>query len=517
MNPYVAITTMNVGGREFVLAEVARGMGKLGVFRATTTVSTATDVFFIDDEPIINIYNPYTPGDTSNKVVHQISAPEKSSDPAMARFAAAVDNYYLYEQGLARSLIPVLELLSPGLYVIHEAQVHPSNGDGKFFWTAYTSPYEVLGTSDKNSAIGHSNFTPGFLVPTRHPADFRMQRVLNYEEDLKKGKPLAGLTYHVSGMFSALLHGHHAATAALLHDLTFKCLMIEPLNGFLYNNHDGIAGLGQATGKAPGKIGDDNRKIVALTCPFVNIPLEELPDDSLERFLLQRKSVKPATFHEIKPKMMKSARTITKRAFPMAIYDKAQQLPNHTMVENAATIDYLSEEQLEALLAGEVKYNDEYIISSNLHTSVSAACNYLHVLDFERFMSFAIAILKNENLVSLHKYIAERLFIIIHPAVYDFFKARIADGMAKAVAEGANIEEGNGDIVYEAGLKYMNRWDEHMEKRKIAESSYTDKRNRQDMNKRKITEGKGIASLEAAAKGIGLGPKDVNPDRKGGL
>jgi hypothetical protein len=92
MSPYVAITTMNVGGREFILAEVARGMGKLGTYRHTTTMSTSTDVFFIEDEPVISLFNPSTFSETTNKIVHQVSAPERNAEPALVRFAAAVDN-----------------------------------------------------------------------------------------------------------------------------------------------------------------------------------------------------------------------------------------------------------------------------------------------------------------------------------------------------------------------------------------------------------------------------------------
>ncbi|MCL1832638.1 MAG: hypothetical protein FWG45_07010 [Oscillospiraceae bacterium] len=507
MSPYVAITTMNVGGREFILAEVARGMSKLGTYRHTTTSGTSTDVFFIEDEPIINLFNPYIVSDSTEKIVHQIGAPEKTAAPAMARFAAAIDNYYVYEQGLARSVQPVLELLCPGLYVVHESEVHPSDGDGRFFWTAYAAPRELLGTAEKNSIIGHANYTPGFLLPTRHSADFRMPKMLHYEEALQKGRQLAGISYHVAGMFSALLEGHHAATAALNNDAPFKCLMIEPLNGILYNDTDGIEGLGKATGKVPTKREHDNEHIIALTCPFVNIPLEELPDESLERFLIARKSVKPSTFSIIRPKMGKFTHTISKRAFPVAIYDKVRQLPNHTMVAEAASIDYLSEEQLEALSQGEVKYADEYIISSNLHTSISAACGYLQVVDFRRFMEFSIGILKNEKLALVHKFVAERLYDIIHPEVYAFFKACIKESMLKAVRAGRpmdEMDEVRTDVIFAVAMKYMKNWEEHMDKRKIAENSYDKQRNRQNQNKQKIKTGQGIATLEAAAKGFGL-------------
>jgi hypothetical protein len=196
--------------------------------------------------------------------------------------------------------------------------------------------------------------------------------------------------------------------------------------------------------------------------------------------------------------MNKIVRSVSKRAFPVAIYDKAAQLPNSAMVEEAAAVDYLSEEQLAALADGEVKWGDEYIISSNLHASIDAACSYLQILEFERFLTFAIAVLKSDKLIVVHKYVAERLFGIIHPKVYEFF----ANCLKDAVDAGAEIDEGGG-VLADVSRKYMIRWNDHMEKRQLAENSYETQRNKQDMNKKKIAEGMGIATLEAAVRGIG--------------
>ncbi|MCL1881042.1 MAG: hypothetical protein FWF76_02560 [Oscillospiraceae bacterium] len=512
MTPYVSVTTMNIGGREFILAEVARGMGKLGTFRYATTTNTATDVFFIEQEPILNIFNPNTANDNVNKYIHQISSPEKESDPVIARFSAAIDNYYLYEQGLARSVLPVLEMLNPGLYVVHEAQIHPTDGAGKYFWTAYPTQRPVLGSANKNAVINENNFTPSFLMPTRQPYDFRSAKMLSREEEYRKGKPFAGLSYHVTGMFSALLDGHHAATAALHNDVSFRSLMIEPLTGIMYNNHENLGLSGSGKGAS---FHDEKRKIVALTCPFVNIPLEELPDDSLERFLLARKNVKPTAFSEIKPKMNKLARSISKRAIPIAVYDKASQLPTTNMAEAASAVDTISNEQLDALIAGQVKYDDEYIISSNLNSSIDIACNHLQVNDFERFLKFAISILQNVELLTIHKFVAERLFAVIHPSIYEYFQTCYEEGLSKFGVIATEFDSVSGDnseptpeenkakIVFEVARKYMTKWDEHLEKRRIAEDSYNLKRTKQDKNKKKITEGKGIATLEAAVRGIG--------------
>ncbi|MDR0223034.1 MAG: hypothetical protein LBI38_05840 [Oscillospiraceae bacterium] len=479
MNSVVVSTTLEIDGREFLLADVSKGTGQVGIFKGNNAPGSDTDVFFVESEPIFSIGKQNNLDPAADKLVAQISGIEKCSDVVKSRFSVVGDNFFLYGQGLARSAVPVLELLSEGLYVVHESRMIPSDGAGNFFWNAYNVRHEVAGTADRNSVIGDANFSPCFLIPCEQAASYQPNKMTALQERIRKGKVSGGVAYHVSGMFSALLDGHHTATACLLNDKDFKCLVIEPLTGVIYGAEDG----------------GGRKKIVALSCPYVKIPLDALPENTLERFLITRKYARPDTYGEIKSKMSRSVKTASKRAFPAAVYEKAAQLPDSAMVESTSGVNSLSEEQLNALLAGEVKYEDKYIISNNYYNSVITACNYLQTADFGRFLPFALDILKNEDLSAAHKYVAERLLNIMHPAVYGYFSSVAAE---KAEQDG---------FVAEIAHKYVQRWNEHKERLRQEEETEMYARKKQLESMQSASESKGLATLEAAVRDIGKMPK----------
>ncbi|MCL1789684.1 MAG: hypothetical protein FWG33_04925 [Oscillospiraceae bacterium] len=489
MNQNIITTHMNINGRAFVLAEVSRGMGHIGVLRYSTEAYTATDFFYVEDEPIIKVVNPNISDKHADKDIMQISGTEKCSDAIKARLTASAENLFRYNQDLARSASPVLELLNPGLYVIHESQMHPSDGNGNFFWNNYCIKKSIRGSSDRNSSIGDANFSPCFLLPTITTPSFQSKKMYEFTDKLKDGRQLGGIAYHIAGMFSALLQGHHEVTAALMNNSDFKCIVIEPLTDVVYDS----------SGK-----NNEEPKIIALSCPYINIPLKDLSEKALERFLITRKHIKPAAFSEIKSKTTKYVRIVSKRAFPGIAYEKAEQLPTCAMVETSSGIDFVSEEQLEALLAGEVKYtitdeegNEEsrLIFSSNYYSSVVTVANYLQVNHFSRFLTFAIELLKKEELTSVHKFIAERLLGIMHPAVHEYFL-----GITQQT-------EQTEVIIADIAHSYMLLWQEHIERQQGEEESYHMKQRKNKKTIQAITEAKGIASLEAAVRSIGDMPR----------
>jgi hypothetical protein len=486
MSQNVTITPMNIDGREFILAEVSRGMGQIGVFRHMSTKTTALDVMFIEKEPILKIFNNRTTDEYHSKSILQISGAEKAPDFIQARLTAAVDNLFNYTQGLARSATPVLELLCPGLYVVHESQMHPSDGSGGFFWNAYSTKREFAGSSDKNQVIGNGNYSPCFLIPTYQPAGFQAKKMYTESDKYKTGEKLRGVAYHVSGMFSALLTGHHAATAALLNDTDFRCMVIEPLSGVVYN---------EAEKKA------QKRKVIALSCPYVNIPLEDMPDATLERFLVTRKHIKPVAFTEIKAKLGKVIRTVSKKAFPAAVYEKAEQLPDTSLVESAADINHLTGEQLTALLDSRVKVNDDdpdFIVSSNHYSSIVSAANFLQTVDFNRFLGFAVEILEREDLSVAHKYIAERLLTIMHPDIFQFFNAAVE-------AADSNAQE---NVILEVARKYVIRWRDYSRRKQDAADSLVKAKQKKAEDLQAIAEAKGIQTLEAAVRTVADIPRN---------
>ncbi|MCL1866841.1 MAG: hypothetical protein FWF82_05475 [Oscillospiraceae bacterium] len=480
MNPNVSITAMNIDGREFILAEVSRGMNQIGVFKYNSGLYSSVDVFFIEDEPIIKISNSSRiPDDSKSKQVIQVSGAEKCSDFIHTRISAAIDNYFNYSQGLMRSSIPILEMLSPGLYIVHESQMFPSDGSGNFFWNSYNNSRELYGSAVRNSIIGDKNYSPCFMIPSQQPSNFHAKKLYTCTDRIRNGVPAAGIAYHVSGMFSALLGGHHAATAAAANDADFKCLVVEPLQGVIYGGTDRNA---------------KTRKITALTCPFINIPIESLPENALERFLITRKQAKPVEFPVIKAKISKSLHTVSKKVFPANVYDKMEQYPDVTLVESASAINSLSDEQLEALLNGRVKVNDDdaaYIVESNYFSSMSTATDFLQVNDTARFLDFTVKALRKEEDFAAHKYITERLLTFMHQDIFDFFEEYMNDESTPKTG-----------IVAETAEKYVGLFKHYIQKRKDNEEGYNKQSRKKVENMKAITEAKGIATLEAAVRDV---------------
>ncbi|MDR2559149.1 MAG: hypothetical protein LBC86_06370 [Oscillospiraceae bacterium] len=414
--PMINTYHMTVGNREFFLVDVSKSHDIIG----TTIVSRASgpmdhlpvsEILYCGKEAVINMIRPAKGNEFSDKLVYQISTTTAVNDENMKTILSSVgDSYFTYQQSITRALHPFLELLSEGIYVCHDSKMIPSNGSGEFFWSAYTHRREVPGTAAHSRTMGKdSNFIPCFLIPTTSPAEFTEAKVRAQREKIIAGKKVGGLAYHMSGMFSALLDGHHSAAACLLGDTEFRCIVVEPLHDVLYESPEQAAQYGREP------------RIVALSCPYVKIPIEQIPPAMLESFLLRRSGVKPQHFAILRNKAFKTLQTVKRKPIPREILLKAELLPDVSAMESAHAITELTDEQLDALLAGEIKYDDKIIISQNYYNSIITACNYLQYEDFDRFFNFASAIVENPDLTATHKYIIERLCGLNNKKIHDFF------------------------------------------------------------------------------------------------
>lgn len=416
MLPAINTHQMDLDSRDFMLIDISRSTGTIGTAVITGPVFSPyekpykTQLLYAGDEVLLNFTRPPRGNNYSDKVVSQVTTFTVCDDKIKTILSTVSDNYFTYSQSMSKSMQPVFELLAEGTYVCHEAKMIPSDGQGKFFWNAYTTRHIVPGSAKFNRHLGkNSNYIPCFLVPTLSPAEYSDAKCKTQREKISSGKKVGGLAYHMSGMFSALLDGHHTATACLACNVDFRCILIEPVNEVLYESREEAIKYGREP------------KIIALSCPYVKIPVGEVPPAMLESFLLRRAGVKPKQFPQLMKKAAKTLKAVNKRTIPREITNKAELLPDSSMVESASTISGLSNEQLDALVAGEVNYDDKVIISSNYHNSVVTACNFLHYEDFERFFNFSEAIIKNPELVSVHKYVIDRLCVINDSRIYDLF------------------------------------------------------------------------------------------------
>jgi hypothetical protein len=414
---------MTLSGKEFLLVDVLQSTDTIGCCSITGKMVMPgesypeTKIFFVGDEPISAMISRVgRDTDHADKLIAQIGTVKSVDDNIMSRFSVATDNFYLYHQSFSKAIQPVIEMLTPGLYVCHEAKMIPTDGEGNYFWSAYTQRREVSGTARYSKAINtNHNCTPCFLIPTETPADISEVKIKHAFDNIQSGKGVGGVAFHLSGMFSMLLYGHHATAACLLADKDFRCLLIEPLTDVVFESDIEARRLERVP------------RISALACPYVKIPLGQLPSHMLEHFLELRQYSRPPHYAMLKNKSNTQMRISSKKIINKDIFDKARMMPNIEMITSAHSINSLSEEQIACLLQGEVELNGEVIIDSNFYNSIVTACNYLQYNNFDRYITFAIDIINERELSSMHKYVCDRLCTIMNERVYNYFHESVSD------------------------------------------------------------------------------------------
>lgn len=436
MKPTITIESLRNSRGEYLLVNVVNGKGVIGICDTTRTFNASRRTFYVGSESIINVFSS-SDDDSANRQIWQCSSIDKCKNVLGNRLRAAVEDYFYEGSSLAKSIQPVLELLTDGLYIVHSATTYPTDGAGNFFWNAYLIKHEFNGSAPYNPAIGYSKiFEPAFLVPTRNFSAYSEKNTAVAVSRMKRGRRLGGLAYHLTGMFSALLSGHDNATACLAKGEDFPCIIIEPMKDVLYL-HDDIT---------------DTDRINALSCPFVKLPLENISRSMLENFLLNRRVSVPEFYEEIRDKADKnlSLKGASKNIAP-AIEQNLEKLPDAEMLSSAFAITELTDEHIALLLSGETKINDRYIISSNYYESIVYACNFLQYKDKRRFIEFTTTILSTPSLSATFRYVAERLRFEMDAKVNDTFKTIVK----------------SEDPIYipikELAQKYLVRYHEYME------------------------------------------------------
>lgn len=426
MKANVSIESLRAPLGEFLLINVSGGDGIIGMCDTTVRKGTERKTFYIGAESIINVLNNGK-SEENNRQIWQTSNIEKCKQYLGNILPTCCDAYFLDGVSLYKAILPILELLTPGLYVAHIDKAYPTDGAGNFFWNAYAVKHELNGSAERIPIIDDKrDYSPMFLVPTKNFSDYSEKRNSAALAKLKKGKRLGGIAYHLTGMFSALLYGHTNATVCLQEGVDFECIIIEPLNKVIVDRNDG-----------PTK-----GRVAAVACPFVKIPFADLSRKMTENFLLNRKCFNVQDYDVIKSradKMLTGTSYVKK--LPNELLMGIEALPDADMMISAHAVTELTDEHLAALLSGQTKINDEVIISTNYYESIVYACNYLQYTDKNRFIEFVKAILENPDLVATYSYVAGRIKYIMDARINEIFKS-IAESdnndyeSVKATAEG---------------------------------------------------------------------------------
>ncbi|MBQ7834429.1 MAG: hypothetical protein IJ385_01460 [Ruminiclostridium sp.] len=437
MKATITIESLRNAMGEFLLVNVVNGRGIIGMCDTTRAFNTNRKTLYVGSESLVNVYSNSV-DDSANRQIWQCSSIDKCKNVLGNKLKTAAEEFFYEGASLAKSIGPVMEMLTDGLYVVHAGKAYPTDGAGNFFWNAYLIKHELNGSAPHNPVIGYDKcYEPAFLVPTANFSTFNDKKTSAALTKMKKGRRIGGIAYHLTGVFSALLCGHTNAAACLMKGEDFPCIFIEPMRDVLYG-YDEIS---------------NSERIIALSSPFVKLPLESMSRNMLENFLLNRRVSVPEFHAEIRAQADKniSVKGAVRSLSPL-IEQNIEKLPDAEMLSSAFAISELPDEHLELLLTGETKINGQVMISGNYYESIVYACNFLQYKDRQRFIDFTTTILNTPALAATYRYVAERLRFEMDAKVNETFK---------------NIVESEDPVyrpIKELAQKYIVRYHEHMEK-----------------------------------------------------
>ena len=408
MKANVSIESLNGPAGDFLLVSVTQSEGMIGICDTSAKNGICRKTFYVAGESLVDIQYKEKDNET-NRIIWQTSSIEKTKAVLGTKLSKCCDNYFSGSAPLSKAIMPVLEMLSNGLYVVHIGKVFPTDGAGNFFWDAFTVKHEIYGSAPHNPVIGSEKcFSPPFLVPTQAFSGYSESGVRAVGDKLASGKRLGGIAYHLTGMFSALIEGHLNAAACAANNFDFNCIIIEPLNNVIYGE--------------PGSI--DENKVVALSCPFVKISFDNISRKMLETFFVNRSVCIPKEYEQIKWKADKMhSNGVLSRKINAAIERNVEGYPDAEMMASAYAINELTDNDLNVLLSGSaVDAEGKAIISQNFYESITYAINYLQLKDRKRFIEFAGSILKNPDLSGAYSYVVNRLKYVMDAKVNELFK-----------------------------------------------------------------------------------------------
>ena len=298
----------------------------------------------------------------------------------------------------------LLRMMPDGLYAVSWQKCYPTTGENMFFWSGYGVSKQLKCSSRYVKLIDENkSFSAPFLIPTARPISFEGARVTEASQKCRRGDELFGLSLHLSGFYSVLIKGHHAACAAVVADEPFYTVQIQPVRDiWKEEDEEGVV------------------RTLGLCSESFKIPFSVLDASEISTVLANRAYRVPDTYPSIRkkisaPKKMKS------KGIPSQYNVFCESYPDADMIASAQGIDELTAPMLEALLMGQTSIDDKVIISENYYSSVTAACNYLRYHNTNDFLNFSLNIMKNPELSATYSYVATCMAKLHDKRVKEFF------------------------------------------------------------------------------------------------
>ncbi len=442
---------VDLGGTNVLLVSVKGGRGIIGTCSnghnlQKGDLSAKQKLFYIGHDPVISMVCPNN-GDKRTDRIMSLCTGFEGMAPDIHTLMTDCLNKINRGDSLEVGLRDIFALLADGVYTVYSSEYYPTDGGGTFFWGAYNIPHEVHGTAVYNRTIGKERlYRPCFLVPG-NTLDYYTQKKRETIDEAVKSRKYQGITYHLSGLHSVLLKGHHGAASCAIADIPFKCAVIEKLTDMYTvpyvapepapapapatEPQEGEAAPTAESAPAPAPVQtapvpEKTEGITGFRSASVKIPIELIPKEMLRILLENRLEFKPSHYLNMVQKLKAVRRqSLTNNTIPKPVHDKCELMPDCEMIESAFAVDSLSEGQLSALLQGDTEYEGKIIISPNFYTSIVTACNYLQFHNERRFVEFAIEIMENPELYATHEYIAKRVSRVSSKKIYKFFRSAL--------------------------------------------------------------------------------------------
>lgn len=438
-NPKIEFSEiMRLGGKDMAIVYIENGEGSiskynLGNARRVEDKTAYISSLCIEDYPIINSTIFKSKGPCHDKLICSNYGREDVSRE-MARLIENVGNTgYSSLDGAVNAVQPLLSKLSDGLYGIYYTKLYPTDGAGNFFWSLSSIPKEVVGSADQNcSESPNETMLPCFLLPTISPVHFNEHKIEGYREQIRNGDNLGGIAIQTEGLFCALIDGHHRAAACVLEEVDFFGIVIEKIDNVMFEQVE------------DNDSGDIELKATGFSSVSCKLPFELLPQDISRKALKLRKEKRPDNYYNIKYRYNNREPVRGHVSWSDEIIEKSEYLPDAQMILSAQTITGISDDELITLLSSKTSHKGRTIVSKNLYESIVTVINFLLYTDIDRFIEFAIAVMRETNLIATHYYIADRLTRVNDKRIFDFLKEIIEDEDIK-------------DDVKEMAIKYFER------------------------------------------------------------
>ncbi|MBD5110936.1 MAG: hypothetical protein HDT42_00130 [Ruminococcaceae bacterium] len=451
---------VDINGKSVLLVSVRNGDGIIGTCCAghiENSASALTRLFYIGNDPIISLIAPNFGNKQSDKLIS--FCPGFQGYEPKINEAIGIGYKKLNEgESLSSALKDIFGVLQDGVYVAYLSDYYPTDGSGNFFWGAYNISHEIQGTAEHSRVIGNRAYKPCFLIPSQ-PLDYFQARTKMTTDDSAKSRRVLGIAYHLSGLHSVLLKGHHSAASCTERGIPFTCAVIEKITE-PYTDVISVKAPPQPVKTAPTEETEEDSEnpentekqtkapapspqleelvpvsdgVTGFRSASVKLPLADIPKEMLKMLIEGRAEYKPRNFNTLIAKLGTMRRkSVSNNVLPFPVLDAADKMPDSEMISSAYAIDSLSDAQLNCLLAGDVECNGEIIVSPNYYSSIVTACNYLQFTDTKRFVDFAIAVMDNSELSAAHEYVARRVMgQDSNKKLLSFFKSVISSGDTK--------------------------------------------------------------------------------------